>query len=73
VENQAEEIKNEIGLLIERLDDLVLDSVRQQLHGEDEGAKEAKAGEKRLSRARNALRRAHGLLSTVETDIDLEP
>jgi hypothetical protein len=67
VENQIEEIQNEIGLLIERLDDLVLDSVRQQLRGED-----ARADEKRLSRARNALRRAYGLLATVDNSGDLE-
>jgi hypothetical protein len=53
------EIRDELGRLIDRLDDLVYDAMRRQLHGED-----ALATEKRLSRARNALRRAHGLLAT---------
>ena len=56
-EEELELIQGDIARLIERLDDLVYDSIRAQLHGDD-----ARSTEKRLSRARNALRRAESLL-----------
>jgi hypothetical protein len=52
------EIREQVVRLVERLDDLVYEAMRRQLHGED-----ARATEKQLSRARNALRRAQGILA----------
>ncbi|HWD24808.1 MAG TPA: hypothetical protein VG368_05050 [Acidimicrobiales bacterium] len=63
LDHQIGEIRDQIAGVIERLDDLVFETMRQQLHGAD-----AKATEKRLSRSRNALRRAHALLDTTAID-----
>jgi hypothetical protein len=59
-DDQLEGIRRELGSLITRLDDLVYDSIRAQLHGED-----LRTTEKRLARARNGLRRAQILLDPV--------
>ena len=60
--DELDDLRREVDALIARLDDLVLDALREQLRGGDREA------EKRLSRARNALRRASSLLGGVELD-----
>lgn len=61
MEGERESIREDLARLIERIDDLIYEALRDQLRGED-----VRSEEKRLSRARNALRRAQGLLSTVD-------
>jgi hypothetical protein len=65
VNDDIDAVREDVRRLIGRLDDLVIDTVRAQLRGED-----AKATEKRLSRARNALRRAYGVLGSLDPDGD---
>jgi hypothetical protein len=57
IDEELAGIRAELDSLIGRLDDLVFDAIRRQLHGEA-----GRNAEKRLARARNALRRAAGLL-----------
>jgi hypothetical protein len=65
VDEELAAIREEVGGLVRRLDDLVYDALRRTLHGEDR-----KALERRLARARNGLRRVEGLLGPTDGDVD---
>jgi hypothetical protein len=61
-----EELADEVAALERRVSDVIFETVREQLRGED--AEAAKALERQLSRVRRSLQKAELLLRRGEDD-----